>query len=678
MFKVLRNFTVISIVSLGVIAILLGEAFQHYSLNGIIRVGENENQFVARDFTSGNWGEFSTDLDALQSLNNRKLRQHEAVRKTGQRVRKAAKDLGLVKLSIYAPNGHIVFSTEQNQLGENHSADESFNAAKAGQTISRLEHRQIVNTPDDTKLERDIVTTFLPLQKPGSTKVEAVYEITADVTDIARASDKTRFVTYLLIALGYFVMIALILAGVRSKNLQIARQADIIAKQEANLEHKAFHDPLTALPNRELFCARLLQDMGSVEKNERLLAVLVVSLSRLQKINDTLGYRYGDGILLETSNRLKQCVRKVDTVGRLSGDKFVIILHGINVIDQVEEVTGHMLEAISEPYYVDDNELFIFPSIGISMYPFGYDDDADSLIKQANAAMYKAQDAGRNTFRFYNPVISKQASSRFTIENALRRALERNEFELHYQPIILLKTREVYGLEALLRWRSPDFGMVSPLEFIPLLEDTGLIKQVGLWVLEEACRQGVIWHGQGHRDLKLHVNVSAIQFLQKEIVRQVDNAIECSGIMPHLLDLEITESLLIDGVSKTIETLEILNEMGVSLSIDDFGTGYSSLAYLKRLPIDTLKIDRSFVRDVAHNFDDAAIVDAICALSRSLRFKVIVEGIENQEQLSYMNSLGISGAQGYLFSRPMPVNDVEEFLRNGLNEELLVTSSLPN
>jgi diguanylate cyclase (GGDEF)-like protein len=664
MLSVVRNCTIVSIVLLGVLTILLGYTFQQLSLNSIIRVGERENQSLAKFITGSSWDEFSMALEELQKLSNRKLRQHQTVRDIGQLVRKIGNELNMLKLSIYAPNGRIVFSTEQNQLAEDHSADAFFNRAKKGETSSRLRHRRVVNSLDGMKLERDIVTSYLPLIRPGNASVEGVYEITADITDLAREGDKTRFLIYVLLALGYIVIVALVLAGVRSKNLRIARQAAIIDKQEAKIEHKSYHDPLTGLPNRELFYARLQYDMQSVEENERLLAVLVINLCRLQKINDTLGYRFGDSLLLETAYRLKQCVRKGDTVGRLSGDKFVIILQDITVVDQVEEVAEHIMEAASEPYFVEDNELFIFPSVGISLYPFSHE-DADGLIKKANAAMYRAQSAGRNTYRYYNPVISKQATSRFTIENSLRHALERNEFELHYQPIILLKTGEIYGMEALLRWRSPEFGMVSPLEFIPLLEDTGLIKQVGLWVLGEACRQAVVWHEQGHRDLKIHVNVSAIQFLQKEIVRQVDNAIDSSGIMPHLLDLEITESLLIDGVSQTIETLETLNEMGVSLSIDDFGTGYSSLAYLKRLPIDTLKIDRSFIRDVAHNFDDAAIVDAICALSRSLRFKVIVEGIENHEQLSYMNNLGVSGAQGYLFSRPMPVSDVEEFLRRG-------------
>jgi len=658
------NFTLVSVLLLGLCAIGLDYTIQQFSFNNIIRIGENENQSITRTIVNNYWSAVADDLGKLQTLDNSKLRQNPTVIELGDSVRKVSRDLNLLKLAVYALNGHTIFSTTRQELGENHGDDSQFIMARAGKMNSRLEHRPIVNTPNDMKLDRYVVISYFPVYTPGTTKVEAVYEVVDDVTEFSRISDKNSLIIDLFTGLVYFVTISFILAGVREKNQFIAEQSALIEKQEARLEHKSSHDPLTGLPNRELFCSRLQQNMENAEESEKLLAVMVISLYRLQKINDTLGYRYGDGLLLETSQRLKQCIRRKDTVGRLSGDKFVAVLQDINMIDQVEEVAEHILEAVSEPYYIENNELFIFPSIGISMFPFANDDSADNLIRQANAAMYKAQGAGRNTFRFYNPIISKQATSRFTIETALRRALERNEFELHYQPIILLRSKEVYGMEALLRWRSPDFGMVSPLEFIPLLEETGMIKQVGQWVLEETCRQGVLLHSQGYRDLKMHVNVSAIQFLQKEIVRQVENAIESTGIQPHLLDLEITESLLINGVNQTIETLDTLNAMGVSLSIDDFGTGYSSLSYLKRLPIDTLKIDRYFVRDIAENSDDAAIVEAICALSRSLRFKVIVEGIETREQLDYVNSLAVSGVQGDLFSRPIPASEVEEALSN--------------
>ena len=365
--------------------------------------------------------------------------------------------------------------------------------------------------------------------------------------------------------------------------------------------------------------------------------------------------------MTQVSERLKQCVRHCDTVARLCGDEFVIILEGISVVDEADVTANRILEAMSEPFNVEGREILATLTIGISFYPFG-EDDIDTLTKNAETAMYQAKGKGRNTYRIYNPDIEQKSILRFSLESALRRALDKNEFELHYQPMIQLKSEIIFGMEALLRWKSPDRGMVSPLEFIPLLEDTGLILPVGQWVLETACTQCAAWQQQHNPDLKINVNVSAKQFLQESIVHQVSHALDSSDLKPHFLNLEITESLLIENSGNSLKILDRLNEMGVSLSIDDFGTGYSSMSYLKRMPIETVKIDKSFVQGIPSDLDDAAIIEAICALSRTLRLNVIAEGVENQDQLKHMINLGIFAVQGYLICRPAPPAELESLL----------------
>lgn len=654
---------------------MFGYGYHYLSQNSLIGAGQAGNTQFGMMFKNSGWKELLSNLNEIRELDNAKLRQNSIIKKIGQSVRSNATELHVLQLHVYLLNGKTVFSTELRQMDEAVEKDDRFSNALKGEVISWLERKSVINSMDGMKLDRYVVNTYLPVAPNNNSdrSPDAVLKIVSDITDAMNNKNKSEIFIFLIIGLYFFANFVVLVLAIRRVNSYISKQALLIEKQQQHIEHRYFHDSLTQLPKLKIFYERLNADMEAAVAKEYLIAVMVVDLDRLQKINDTLGYKYGDQLLLEASARLRQCVRKCDVISRLGGDKFIIMISNVHVIHEVEEIVDHVKEAITEPYLIGESELFVSPSIGISVYPFS-DDDAESLINKANSAMHKAKLTGKNIARFYNPGASRQAASRFSIENALRYALERNEFELHYQPVISLVKSNVCALEALLRWRSPHMGLVAPLDFIPLLEDTGLIKEVGSWVLEQACKDAVIWHQAGFEHLKMNINVSAIQFLQKEILRQVDNAINNTGISPYLLDLEITESLLIDGVGDTIQTLEELNEMGVSLSIDDFGTGYSSLAYLKRLPINTLKIDRSFIRDVHKNIDDAAIIDAICALSTSLRFKVLVEGVETPEQLMFLRGLNVSAVQGYLFSRPLRSEDIYPFLRTDIHLDQLDTA----
>ena len=670
--KLTRYYTLIGLLSMTLAAFGFSYAYHRFEHDRFVETGQTSNLQFGKIFINTLWDELAAQLDELRILDNSKLRQHATIRKIGQVIRTDANHLDILQLGVYLLDGKAIFSTELSYMDEVVEIGDHFKQAMNGATVSWMENKDIVNGLDGMKLDRYVVTTYLPVivNKDSDATPDVLIKIVSDVSSQVFAKRNTETLVYFAIGLIFFTNFVLLVMAIRRVNAFLAKQTLLIEKQQQHIEHRYFHDSLTQLPKLKIFYDRLINEMETAVASEYLLAVLAVDLDRLQKINDTLGYKYGDQLLVEASSRLRQCVRKGDVISRLGGDKFILLVTQIHVIHEVEEIVDHIREAISEPYIIADSELFVSPSIGISVYPFS-DDDAESLINKANSAMHKAKSTGKNIARFFNPGASRQAASRFSIENALRYALERDEFELHYQPVISLLKSNVCALEALLRWRSPQFGLVAPLEFIPLLEDTGLIMEVGNWVLEQACKDAVIWHQSGFEHLKMNINVSAVQFMQKEILRQVDNAISATGISPYLLDLEITESLLIDGMGDTIKTLEELNEMGIALSIDDFGTGYSSLAYLKRLPINTLKIDRSFIREVHKNIDDAAIIDAICALSRSLRFNVLVEGVETPEQLAFLRGMQVSAVQGYLFSRPLRPEDVYAFLRQGIHLDQL-------
>jgi EAL domain-containing protein (putative c-di-GMP-specific phosphodiesterase class I) len=334
----------------------------------------------------------------------------------------------------------------------------------------------------------------------------------------------------------------------------------------------------------------------------------------------------------------------------------------MTVVDEAAEDANHILDVMSDPFMINQTEVFITISIGIALYPFD-NDQVDSLMQKSDTAMYQAKEVGRNTYRFYNHKKRDKSISKFSLESTLHHALEREEFKLFYQPVVQLKTGEIIGVEALIRWDMPSIGLVPPQEFITALEDSGLIIKVGRWVLESACKQGMAWLEQGFDNLKMNVNLSARQFKDDNLLQHIDAALSTSRLPAHALNLEITESMLIDDRDKAIQMLDHVNERGVSMSVDDFGTGYSSMAYLKNMPIDTIKIDRSFVCGIPHDLDDVAIIQAIDYISRNLRLNVIAEGVETQNQLQFLGNMNVYAIQGYLVSRPVPAADMENILR---------------
>ncbi|HEX9626083.1 MAG TPA: EAL domain-containing protein [Acidiferrobacterales bacterium] len=469
----------------------------------------------------------------------------------------------------------------------------------------------------------------------------------------------------------YPVEVRLQLSRTETPPVYVAIIQDISERRHAQerLNYLAHFDALTGLPNRVMFNERLLQTMQDADIKERLVALMFLDLDRFKTINDTLGHEAGDELLKLAARRLTGCLRRGDTVARLGGDEFTVVLADVGHVDDVAWVANKILEAFARPFHVADSELFVTVSIGITLYPFD-DHGVDGLLKNADMAMYKAKEQGRNNYQFYTTELNEQAREHLGIEIALRRALEREEFLLHFQPQVDLTSGRVVGLEALLRWHHPQRGLIPPSAFIPLAEENGLIVPIGEWVLRQCGAQVRAWEAQGLEIGRVAVNLSARQFRQRDLAERVAAILAATGMPADRLELEITESTLMHSAETTNAALAELKAMGLRLAIDDFGTGYSSLSYLKRFPIDTLKIDQSFVRDITHAPDDAAIITAIITMAHSMGMKVVAEGVETEDELRFLHRHRCDGMQGFLFSRPLPAEEFAALLRTGRTLDL--------
>jgi diguanylate cyclase (GGDEF)-like protein/PAS domain S-box-containing protein len=446
--------------------------------------------------------------------------------------------------------------------------------------------------------------------------------------------------------------------------LSITRDITERKRTERRLKQLAHFDSLTDLPNRVQFIERLEQAMADADRNERLLGVVFLDLDRFKYINDSLGHEKGDGLLREVAMRLSGVVRRGDTVARLSGDEFALVLADMGHVDDAIHVAQKILDVFHQPFRVAGHDLFVTASLGITLYPFD-DRGAHDLLRNADVAMYRAKESGKNNYQFYVAEMTTIVSERLTLENDLRSALERGEFSLNYQPIADCRSGTIVGMEALLRWKHPERGMIPPALFIPLAEETGYIIPIGEWVLRTACEQCRRWQKTGFASLYVAVNLSSRQFHQKDLTASIHRVLQETGLDPTRLGLEITEGLIMQQAEASVNTLRELKAMGIRISIDDFGTGYSSLSYLKRFPIDVLKIDQSFVRDIPRDEDDAAIASTIITMAHSLGLKVVAEGVETLDQLKFMRRHSCDTMQGYYLSRPLTPEQFADFLKSG-------------
>ncbi|MGB5595244.1 MAG: EAL domain-containing protein, partial [Crocosphaera sp.] len=438
---------------------------------------------------------------------------------------------------------------------------------------------------------------------------------------------------------------------------------DITARKKAekSLEYRALYDALTDLPNRNYFDEMLQIALIKARSNNYLMAVLFLDLDGFKNINDTLGHGIGDQLLKSFAQRLNSCVRTDDVVSRWGGDEFTLLLPQINSTEDTINLSQRILNDLKQPFEIAGHQLYIKTSIGIAIYPQD-GEDAETLLKNADAALYRAKERGRNHYRFYSSTMTSQASLLLKLENLLYQALEEEEFCLHYQPQLKLKNNKISGIEALLRWYNPELGNVSPAKLIPLAEKTDLIVPISLWVLKTACKQNKAWQKEGLPSIPIAVNLSTKQFQQPNLVEMINQVLEETGLEPHLLDLEITETAIIENLDFAQETLQKLRALGVQISLDDFGTGYASLGYLQKLPINTLKIAQSLIQTIENSTQNTTMISAIIALGKIFDLRVVAEGVETLQQLEFLERLNCEEIQGFWFSRPLKVTDATAFL----------------
>lgn len=565
---------------------------------------------------------------------------------------KKAYDLARVK--VFDPSGRITFSTHSQDIGEINQKDYFHHRVARGETINKLVNKK-QDSMEGVEANRDVAEIYIPVMMDNT--FVGAFEFYFDVTEQKRAIDvlaNSSLSFLLLTTIGF-----LSLFGIVGIKMRQAIKKQIQAEQE--ITQLAYNDTLTGLPNRRLFMNRLEHALKQPERYDRKVALLYMDIDHFKTINDTLGHDQGDILLKAITERISEHVRKSDTLARLGGDEFVFLFTSLHQSEETATIARKIIGTFNKPFNLDGHDFFITPSIGIAVYP----EDGNSpglLLKNADIAMYSAKQKGRNTYTCFNREIDQKVRDRHEIENCLRGALPENQFSLAYQPQIDLKTGQIVAAEALLRWHHPEKGIISPEQFIPIAEKTGLIGPIGEWVLAEACRQNVVWAKTGHPPLRIAVNLSFYQLKQTDFIKTIDRILTETGMPQHLLEFELTESLAMDDTTTNIETLNKLRELGIHLSIDDFGTGYSSLSYLRDLPIHRVKIDRSFIGRLPEGSHSVAIVDAILAMARALDLVVIAEGVETQPQLDFLNSRGCDIVQGYFSGRPVTAKEFSVLL----------------
>ena len=659
--KFLRNFTLITFVAVAVVLFVLASIYRHAMDMQIIEAAQEESLTFAR-VLGVTIKENTHALSDMQSMDREKFRQSPSFTTVDTLIRRYATGSKVLQVNVYQINGIAIYSTSVSFQKLNAASSTAYKLALSGQKSSELVYVNHFDSLSGTAVYRDAVSSYIPVNWSGDGKIDVIVQIYTDVTGRLAAIQKVHTRLYIYSGLLLFGMIIVLLIMLKTTAMDIQLHDNKITQQQQELHHYAYRDTLTGLPNRGLFKDRLEHAVHWACQHERLLAVLAIDLDRFKYINDNFGFSAGDELLVQVAERLNKCIHDYDTLSRIGGGSFAIVLEDLSVVDEAAEAANHIFDLMSAPFLIQEQEVFVTLSIGIALYPFD-DEKVESIMQKSDTALYQAKEAGRNTYRFYSSRKRDKAVTRFALGNALRHAIERDEFKIYYQPIVQLSNGRIIGVEALLRWHLPSQGIIPPLEFISVLEESGLIIPVGKWVLETACNQGKAWKRQGFGDLKININISAKQFSDSNLLQYVNDALDRSKYPPHLLNLEITESLLIENRERVIQVLDQLNERGVSMSIDDFGTGYSSMAYLKNMPIETIKIDKTFVQGIPYDMDDVAIIHAIDYLSKNLRLDVIAEGVETTAQMDFLRKLNVFAIQGYLVSRPVPAAELENLFR---------------
>jgi len=681
MFNLSRYFSTVSFILIVLAAGVLGPLYQKLSMQQMQDLAEGRNVAMAQVFENSLHDPLAALMSDSVGRDIKFLKQSTETGHLHANVLDLMRDTAVIKVRIYNRLGSTVFSTDITQIGESRLDNPGFRSAISGAVASELTHRNSMDAFEGTLAEVDVLSSYIPIRGKDHA-VEGVFELYQNVTPFVAQLNRSLWivtagvvVVFALLYLMQFLVVrraqgiledqeGRIKAARDTLEIQVAARTDELKRTNTQLESEiserrqaqsklnylAYHDPLTGLANRRCFIERLDESLlESARRNERM-AVLFIDLDQFKQVNDSLGHGVGDELLVSVASRLSEHVRLIDMLARLGGDEFICLMEAVRSQDEVELLAREILAAFEFPFKLGDHELFLTASVGISQSP----SDGDSvltLMRNADTAMYRAKALGRGNFHFYTPEMTRDAQERIQMENLLRRALDKGELSVHLQPQVGTHSGRLLGAEALVRWNSPELGQVMPMRFIPLAEDSGLIIGLGNWVLRETCRQVMQWRMSGFNLPQVAVNVSVKQLERQEFIDVLGQILDETGMEPSRLKLELTESVVMAVGGDAVDLLERLRDLGISLSIDDFGTGYSSLSYLKMLPVQQLKIDRSFVEGIGKNPGDEAIIRTVMELARSLGFEVIAEGVETAEQSDFLGDLGCEQLQGHLHGR---------------------------
>jgi diguanylate cyclase (GGDEF)-like protein len=660
--KVFRYSSFVGLVAVIAVTVALSWFYRRLAFDALVETETRANVALTKAFANSIWPSYAAFVGQAGTLPAADLPQRDEIRQLRRDLKLLAQGLDVVKVKVYDTRGLTVFSTDARQIGQDKRANTGFRAALGGTAASEITYRDHFDAWEGEIADRNIIATYVPVRIQEAAPVEAVMEVYSDVTPLVAKLGRTQIqiVAGVIGALSLLYLLMLWMTG-RSDRILREQEAERVASEE-RIRYQAYHDPLTGLPNRTSFVEHLEEAIRRSKRFGWSLGLMFLDLDRFKRVNDSLGHEAGDELLRIAAGRLQGCIRESDMLFRMGGDEFTVLLENVKGAEEAAAVAVRMSQAVAEPIELRHHELAATVSIGIALYPKD-DQTGERLVKSADTAMYRAKDLGRNRYAFFTQEMNDRVESQLVLEAGLQRAVRNDEFVLHYQPRVAAATRRVVGVEALLRWQHPERGLVPPGEFIPLLEESGLIVPVGARVLESACRQNKAWQDAGLPPMRVSVNISSRQFRTGSLEETVREALRASALAPEWLEIELTESLLVENSEHAVAVMERLKAIGVAISIDDFGTGYSSLGYLKRFPIDSLKIDRSFVKDLRTSATDAAIVDAISALAHSLGLGLVAEGVEEAGQAEFLRARYCTEMQGYLFGRPVPPEEMADAVR---------------
>ena len=686
MFNLSRYFSTLSLILIGLAAGLLGVMYREVSVRQMSALAEDRNLAMAQVFRNALGEPLDELMASAVGRDASMLRDSGESRRMRDSVIALMQGTAVVKVKIYNRLGVTIFSTDPAQIGESRLDNPGFKSALGGTVISDLSHRDAIDTFEGARSNIDLLASHIPIAGEG-TAVEGVFELYQDVTPFMASFRNTMWmVTAVVIAIFSLLYLMQFLVvrraqgilhdqaerieaarntleiqvdarteELRRANSQLVAEIGERRQAESKLNYLAYHDPLTGLANRRYFIERMEASLADAARKNHRLAVLFIDLDQFKQVNDSLGHVVGDELLIAVAAGLCEHVRLIDMLARLGGDEFICVMEAVRTDEEVAMLAREVIAAFDSSFRIGTHDLFLSASVGISVFPNDGDSVGD-LLRNADTAMFRAKAMGRGHFHFYTPEMTRDALEKIRIETLLRRALEFGEMSVHLQPQVEACSGRLVGAEALIRWDNPELGSVPPSRFIPLAEESGLIIPLGAWVLRETCRQVMRWQAGGFDLPQVSVNLSVKQLERPDFVNMLQQILTETGIKPSRLKLEITESVVM-AVEDAFTLLDRLRRIGISLALDDFGTGYSSLSYLKMLPVQQLKIDRSFVTGIGCNPEDEAIIKSVMALARSLDFEVVAEGVETSEQAAFLNAEGCHQLQGWLHGRALAPAD---------------------